>query len=174
MGIIYKSTQILNYRSSVISCGLWVPETPIGRYAKNFSLVGKTFSLFFIRGNCHKVADPLGRCSLDLDGLEDLVDHSKDDKNNPKHCPYIYHLIQTEPDNMFPKHNSRNKVGNKQSPINLYKFKCGHYSTGQGQHRICISGTLGLSLPRVRLSYLLHKDCDSCSEPRSATRLFSF
>lgn len=172
MKILYKSPQLIKYREAHLVAG-WC-DTPVGRHVENFSLIGKSVNLLLIRGNCHKVTDPLGRCSLDLESTEDLSCHSKDDKANPKHCPYILQLMKTEPQYMFPKHNSRNRVGNIQYPINLCKYRCGHYATGQGQHRICISGRLGLHLPRVRLSYALHKDCTSCEVSRAAVGLYTF
>lgn len=162
------------FRGKKPTCLYFPSDSPVNRYVQNFSIRGKTIYLFLIRGNCYKVFDTLGRCSLELEGFGDLSKHSKDDKNNPKHCPYIAQLCESEPQYMFPKQNSRNRVGNKQYPINLTKYRCGHYATGQGQHRICISGRLGLPLPRVRLSYSLHCDCDSCEKPQSETMLISF
>lgn len=62
-----------------------------------------------------------------LSDLKYLDKHKETDKSNSKHCPYVYQLMLNQPDHMFP--------------INLYKYKCGQYSTGRGQHRICILGT---------------------------------
>lgn len=116
----------------------------------DFDLKGKSVSLYFHAGNCHVYKDPSKGCSLFLQGLEELEKHIYYDKSNPKHCPYVNQLMKEEPDRMFP--------------INLYKYKCGHYSTGQGQHRFCISGTLGRPIPTVILGFENHLNCGSCSE----------
>ncbi|GMK39060.1 hypothetical protein PCCS19_21140 [Paenibacillus sp. CCS19] len=116
----------------------------------DFDLKGKSVSFYFHVGNCHVFKDPSKGCSLFLQGLEDLDKHKDTDKSNPKHCPYVNQLMMKEPERMFP--------------INLYKYKCGHYSTGQGQHRFCISGTLGRNIPIVILGFENHLDCGSCSE----------
>ncbi|WP_405141166.1 hypothetical protein MHI48_16780 [Paenibacillus sp. FSL H7-0942] len=117
---------------------------------KDFDLKGKSVSLYLHPGNCHFYKDPLKGCSLFLQGLVDLDKHKDTDKSNPKHCPYVNQLMKEEPDRMFP--------------IYLYKYKCGHYSTGQGQHRFCISGTLGRPIPTVILGFENHFYCGSCSE----------
>ncbi|MEK3685011.1 hypothetical protein [Paenibacillus sp. FSL R10-2736] len=117
---------------------------------KDFDLSGKSVSFYFHAGNCHVYKDSSKGCSLFLQGLVDLEKHKDTDKSNPKHCPYVNQLMQEEPDCMFP--------------INLYKYKCGHYSTGQGQHRFCISGTLSRPIPVVILGFIYHMNCGSCSE----------
>jgi len=148
--VIYMSP-FINLHTKAFPSNWWHPRSSISRYFINFSLTGKTFSLQLIRRNCHKIADPLNRCSLFIEGQENLSDHVQHEKSNPKHCPYVYHLIQSEPDRMFPH---RMSMGVATSfPIRIYKHKCGHYSTGQGIHRLCISGTLARPIPRVVLSY---------------------
>jgi hypothetical protein len=117
---------------------------------KDFDLSGKSVSLYFHAGNCHVFKDPSKGCSLFLQGLEELEKHRPTDKSNPKHCPYVNQLMKEEPDRMFP--------------INLFKYRCGHYSTGKGQHRFCISGTLGRPIPTVILGFENHLNCGSCSE----------
>ncbi|MFB6475916.1 hypothetical protein [Paenibacillus glucanolyticus] len=116
---------------------------------KDFDLKGKSVSFYFHIGNCHVYKDPSQGCSLFLQGLDDLEQHNRNDKFNAKHCLYVNQLMQEEPKRMFP--------------INLYKYKCGHYSTGQGQHRFCISGTLSRPIPTVILGFHNHLDCGSCS-----------
>lgn len=129
------------------------PTRGVSHYIKNFKLTGKSFSLQLIRGNCYEVLEPDKGCSLYLDELTDLHNHHKDDKNNPKHCSYINQLMQDQPAKMFP--------------ITIAKFRCGHYSTGQGQHRICISGMLHKSMPKVKLHHVNQIDCTYCSIPDS-------
>jgi hypothetical protein len=117
----------------------------------DFDLKGKSVSFYFHVGNCHVYKAPSKGCSLFLQGLDDLEKHRPTDKSNAKHCPYVNQLMKDEPERMFP--------------INLYKYKCGHYSTGQGQHRFCISGSLCRPIPTVILGFHNHLNCESCSMP---------
>lgn len=169
MRIVYINQNFHRLKKAIlVAPNYWFDSClKVDRYIRNYSLQGKTLSLSFMYGNCHKAADPDGNCSLFLEDQGDLSDHSEKDKDNPKHCPYIYFLMQTDPDRMFPHYNS------KKYPIYLCKHSCGHYGIGQGQHRLCISGTLGIPLPRVRLGFS-NKVCDSCENPRSVARLYSF
>ncbi|NWL87464.1 hypothetical protein DMN77_07585 [Paenibacillus sp. 79R4] len=124
-------------------------------HVKDFNLHGKCVSFSLHAGNCHAIKDPSKQCSLFLQGLYDLRDHKEEDKSNPRHCPYINQLMLEQPERMFP--------------IYFYKNKCRHYGTGQGQHRICISGVLGKALPKILLGFERHINCGACNEPDQNT-----
>ncbi|MDH6675630.1 hypothetical protein M2277_006338 [Paenibacillus sp. LBL] len=168
MKISYISHIFPKFKKALLVARYIDSGSKVDRYVRNYSLQGKTLSLLFFHGNCHKVADPAGRCSLFLEDQGDLSNHREYEKANPKHCPYIHFLMQNESDRMFPPYNATGRY-----PIYLCRNSCGHYSTGQGQHRLCISGTLGIPLPRVRLSSS-ENVCGSCENPHTAMSLYSF
>lgn len=141
------NTDVWNYEFFNLDC--------IKIHVKHFDLQGKKVSLYLHAGNCHAIKDPSKRCSLFLQGLNDLWDHIEEDKSNPRHCPYINQLMLEQPERMFP--------------LYFYKYKCGHYGTGKGQHRICISGTLGKAIPKILLGFERHINCGACNEPDNYT-----
>lgn len=168
MKIIYRSSKKL--KNAKLRYELWFDSGLIvDRLMRDYSLVKKTLSLTFMKGNCYKIADPDQGCSLFLKDQENLSSHSELKKADSKHCPYIYLLMQNETYRMFPK----NKALSKKDPIYLCRHSCGHYSTGQGQHRLCISGTLRISLPRVHLG-VSEKICEACENPLSANNLYTY
>lgn len=170
MNIIYKGPGFNKLKKPTLQSVWWVdPGMLIGYYTKNFSLQGKTFSLILMESNCHKVADPAGMCSLFLGEQKNLADHPRDEKGDPKHCPYIYYLMLKESVRMFPRYNPKST----EYPIRVIKCRCGHYTVAQGQHRICISGTKGIPLPRVIISYS-EIICGRCENPKSAHKLYTF
>ena len=177
MKITYKSTRLKQFINPVLITDYWSYyfnlANPVSRYLYNYSLLGKTFSLHFFRGNCHRFIDSDQRCSLFIAKQHDLANHSETDKSNPKHCQYILQLMQSNPNLMFPGI-SDTKASPRKYPISISKYKCGHYSTGQGQHRICISGRLRFVLPRVVLSFINNKICDSCEDSRYVRELYTF
>ncbi len=170
MRIIYRSSSFSKLKIAKLQRDSWFDSgLKVDRFVRNYSLKDKTVSLFFIKGNCHKVADPTLGCSLFLDEQENLSDHTEYKKADPKHCPYIYYLMQNESFRMFPNYKSLSK----KTPIRLYRCICGHYETGQGQHRLCISGTLGIPLSRILLS-VSERVCEACANPHSAFNLYTF
>lgn len=170
MRIIYKSLGLVKFKDAKIQFESWFDSgLKVDRLVRNYSLNGKTLSLTFMRGNCYKIANPVQGCSLFLENQENLSDHLDYEKANSKHCPYIYFLMQEETYRMFPK----NKSFSAKDPIYICRYSCGHYGTGQGQHRLCISGTLELTLPRARLG-MSEKICDACEYPLSANNLYTF
>ncbi len=68
MKISYISCIFPKFKKAILVAS-WCIDSGLkaGRYVRNYSLQGKTLSLDFPRGNCHKVADPAGRCSLFLE-----------------------------------------------------------------------------------------------------------
>ena len=121
------------------------------RLIKDFNLVGKTFCFNFHRYNCHMVAT--GSCSLfDSEWTSCDPGHKETEKAHPNHCPYVSWLMKNHPKHMLP--------------IYVYKYKCGHYQTGQGQHRLCISGNQRNRIP-VTLDTIKDKLCGFCENPES-------
>lgn len=123
---------------------------------KEFNLAGKTFCFYFHKYNCHK--EQSGVCSLTLENIQVDNCYPQFEKSNPKHCPYVYKLIKDQPSRMFP--------------IYLYKYACGHYQTGQGQHRICISGNVKNEI-HVLFEHIDDVVCGYCENPESH-KLFTF
>jgi hypothetical protein len=50
------------------------------------------------------------------------------------------------------------------SPIDVFKYRCGHYGFSDGQHRVCIAKRVGLNLPAM-ISTIDDQDCEHCAPP---------
>ena len=111
---------------------------------------GKSVCFYFHCKNCFKEAS--GQCSLIAEEEFKIQFANLEEKADPKHCPKILGLMQMPKTKLFP--------------VYLYKYKCGHYQTGQGQHRICIAGHLGLEI-KVIINVIKDKTCDYCTNPEN-------
>lgn len=113
---------------------------------------GKSVCFYFNRTNCFYEAS--GKCSLFATEDFKIKFTNLKEKADPKRCPKILELMQEPNSKLFP--------------VYLYKFRCGHYQTGQGQHRICIAGQKSLEI-KVVIGKIKDKDCGYCTNPESFT-----
>ena len=114
------------------------------------SIAGKSVCFYFHRKNCFKEAS--GTCSLFAEEEFKKQFTNLEEKAPPERCPTILELMQISKTKLFP--------------VYLSKYRCGHYQNGQGQHRICIAGHLGLEI-KVIIDSVKDKDCGYCTNPES-------
>jgi hypothetical protein len=101
---------------------------------KKKSLKGKTLCFYFHRHNCYEICSE--QCSLFMLNVLDKQYDGLEQKALPTHCRWINDNIMYSLDKKY-------------FPLYIYKSKCGHYSMGSGQHRLCIAGQLGLEIPVI-------------------------
>lgn len=116
------------------------------------SIKGKSVCFNFFSKNCFEQAS--GICSLiaEEDFKKQFI--NLEEKATPGHCPKILELMQ------------KPKPKSKLFPVYLYKYSCGHWQNGSGQHRICIAGHLGLEI-KVKFGKVNDKPCGYCRNPNS-------
>jgi len=122
---------------------------------KDFSLIGKKLVFYFHRYNCYE--EYSGHCLLHNPNqlLEIQEKPNTFEKGAFDYCPNLSKvIISCSKPSLFP--------------VYLYKYKCGHYQTGQGQHRLCIAGNLVLKIP-VLLGDNKNQVCGYCNEPEVYT-----
>lgn len=121
---------------------------------KSFDLTGKTVFFNFHRHTCHEVA--FGKCAFMIEKIPQDLSHKETDKSNLRHCLLVKELMERE----------LKGTQKKLLPVSLWLHKCGHYGTGQGQHRICISGTQKIKIP-VKLGIDRESICSYCKDPEN-------
>lgn len=101
---------------------------------KKKSLKGYTICFDFFKKNCFEQAS--GVCSLFASDEVKNQYPNLEEKAKPSRCLWIRDNLMT-------------KFKEPYFPVYLYKYKCGHYSMGSKQHRICIGGMLGIDIPII-------------------------
>lgn len=121
---------------------------------KVFSPAGKHFSFNFNDGSCFEKAT--GVCLFDAEN--EFIEKNKNlpGKNIASRCFKIYELM---------------KEGKLWPPV-LVEHSCGHFSSGDGQHRLCIAGKNQMT---IKVDYVNDKNgkCDWCENPDEKTNIYS-
>jgi len=115
----------------------------------DFSPKGKRFIFKLDKYTCYKVCS--GKCPITPDkvsnyNFDNKYYYGSATASCEKHCLNIAKsLIES---------------GFTSNKLTISKFKCGHYMVGTGQHRVCVAGRLGLTVP-VRISKI-DINCEEC------------
>ncbi|MTI83427.1 MAG: hypothetical protein FH756_05850 [Firmicutes bacterium] len=86
-------------------------------FIESFSPKGKAFSFHFTKDTCYQVRT--GKCPLEINNQDEYC---------AKLSTKIYDTFEMD-------------------PVFIVRHRCGHYDFSNGQHRTCIAGRLGLTIP---------------------------
>lgn len=124
---------------------------------KNFSPKGKHFIFELDIYSCFKCST--GKCSITQ---QKVANHELDRK--------YYYGSSTASCEVHCLNIAKSLIENgfTSNALSGTKYKCGHYVLGYGQHRICVAGRLGLTLPTIITVSELN--CPECIEKRHSLK----